>query len=208
MEEQQNAVAEVQTQEEQKQPTQAVDPSWLNDRLARARESARKELQELYGADPETVKAAMKLAKELQEAKLSEEEKRAAELAAVKAEAETLKQAAEKAKQYESALKLTVDAKLADLKEEQKQFVLETAGEDPAQQLKLIERLSSFGLMQQKLAQPATTAPVEVAPKATASAQENLVQRYRELKSDPNRSFELAYFIAAHPDVVVKNAQT
>jgi hypothetical protein len=184
----QQAVVEAQTQ------TQPIDPAWLNDRLARAKETARKELAQEYGADPEQVKAALKLAKELQDAKLSETEKLTAELTelrGVKAKAEAL----------EVVVKANAEQALAALDEKGRAFVASAAGQDPAAQLKMINELRASGLLAPK-AEPvpvaANTAPAAPAPKVVMTPKESILQQYAALKADPYRTSEKAFFLLQH----------
>lgn len=173
---------------------QPVEPAWLPDRLARAKESARKELLQEYGADPDQVKAALKLAKELQDAKLTETEKLNAELT-------ELRGAKAKADALEQIVKANAEQALAALDDRGRAFVASAAGSDPAAQLRMINELRSSGMLAAQ-AQPvpmaANTAPAAPAPKVVMTPKESILQQYAELRADPYRSSEKAFFLLQH----------
>jgi len=191
MDEAQNVNADGQQAVVEAQP---AEPAWLPDRLARAKETARKELLQEYGADPDQVKAALKLAKELQDAKLTETEKLNAELT-------ELRGAKAKAEALETIVKANAEQALAALDDRGRAFVASVAGSDPAVQLKTINELRASGLLSPK-AEPvpmaANTAPAAPAPKVVMTPKESVLQQYAELKADPYRSSEKAFFLLEH----------
>lgn len=177
---------------------QPVDPTWLNDRLARAKESARKEAIQEYGATPEEVKKALELVKSLEQEKMTETEK-------LRAELEALKSAKAKAESLEAVVKMNADSALQDLEEKHRASVLRIAGEDPAAQLKLIGELRASGLLSSKIEQPVTTSVSAPAPKAEPSQQESLRQKHAELLAR-GALLDAAYLLEAHPEIAIKHA--
>lgn len=136
-------------------------PPWLDDRLARAREAAKKEAwKELGFESPEDAKKAAEDAKAAREAKKTEAQKRA--------EAETAL-AAEKARVAEmtAALGAQAEAEMQKLTDSQRDAVKKVAGDDPAAQLKSIVALRpTWGEPAAPAAIPAVqdTAPGRTAP--------------------------------------------
>jgi hypothetical protein len=142
--------------------TPEPDAKWLNERLQRAQESARKAvLTELGIDDPTAAKAALDAAKAAAEANKSAEQ-RAAELSAkltsTQSEAQRLTAIAQ-----EHAARM-----MAVLTTEQQAAVKAVAGDDPSLQLKAIGALGPTWAAQQPV-QPANTAPPADAPPATAT---------------------------------------
>jgi hypothetical protein len=136
-------------------------PPWLDERLARAREAAKKEAwKELGFESPEEAKKAGDERKAAAEAKKSEATKRA--------EAETAL-AAEKARVAEltSAVSAHADSEMQKLTDVQRDAVKAAAGDDPTAQLKMITALRPTWGGAAAPAAPVTqdTAPGRTAPK-------------------------------------------
>jgi hypothetical protein len=134
-------------------------PPWLDERLARAREAAKKEAwKELGFESPEDAKKAADERKAAAEAKKTESQKRA--------EAETAL-AAEKARVAEMAAALSAHAEseMQKLTDTQRDAVKAAAGDDPTAQLKMITALRPTWV---GAAAPAATATQDTAPGRTA----------------------------------------
>jgi len=141
-------------------------PAWLDERLARARDAAKKEAwKELGFESPEDAKKAGEERVAAREVKKTESQKRADAETALAAEQAKTKQMAE-------ALSVLAKGQMAALNDVQKAAVAGIAGDDPAKQINAIEALRPTWGGAAAPAAPATqdTAPGRTAPKDGGAA--------------------------------------
>lgn len=129
-------------------PAKAEDPSkdqeewlkkWLPERLTQAGRAKERELFEQFKVkDAEELEAKLKELDELKTAQLTEAERQEKKI-------EELQKAADTGKTYQERFDKVVESQLGKLPEEQRNKILERAGNDTAKQFEIMELLSEFG---------------------------------------------------------------
>lgn len=187
-------------------PAAPADSKWLTARLEGAKRSAQTALlAELGFQSVDAAKAAAAEAKARADASLTAEQKAAraaAELAAVQSQAQ----------QHASIIQEHAARMFGVLKPEHQTLVKSFAGDDPAQQLATIQKLTDAGLLTwdaEEQAQvtttpaippPATTAPPPTAPGGTtATSPPDHKANYTTLRAQ--NPFKAAAYGAQHPSV-------
>lgn len=126
-------------------PEEALKP-----RLEREREAERKALEKRFGIGLDKVEERLAKAAELERAALSNEERNAKDLREAQAKAA-------RADQADARIRELSEAHFAELPDEQKQFVVELAGEDHDARLRVIAGLKKHKPLKTDAAQVVTT---------------------------------------------------
>lgn len=175
---------------------------WLKSRLERTQQ---KVLEDLGAENIEEAKRA------ISEAKLQREAKKTAEQRVVELEKEASK-ATKKYQELQEALSIHATSKLSTLTQEQQQSIIDLAGDDPAKQIKFIDRLSAT--WKSSATAPATTnteakakvttLPTRSAPSGEGNPQaESPRQAYERLKAI--NPIQAASFAKRHPEIYKKD---
>lgn len=168
------------------------DPPWLSGRLDR---HAKQILKDLGIDNPEDAKAALKAYREEQERKKSDIQRLTEENAALAAKAK-------RAEELEQAVKTSADAEMASLTVEQREAVIDIAGDDPAKQLRAIKRLAPTWSRPAPAAPSPTpvsnTAPGRDAPNGDTGTESppDHKARYAQLKKE--NPVAAAYYAQVH----------
>jgi len=193
-----------------------ADPEWLGKRLGQAKKNAedgaRKALLAELGVDNiDAAKARIAAAKAAEEATKTEIQKATERAAALEAEAG-------RAKVLSQIVNERASSEMSSLSDAQQQTVKDLAGDDPAAQLRTIDRLRKGGLLgittvsapaapaapiapapaapaaPAPLAAPASTAPTAPAPAPAApnTAEDDIKKTYERLRSSPHKGDQLA----------------
>lgn len=182
----------------------------LEEERRKAEERTRQKVVEDLGIPIDEARALVAKAKELEAEKLSELQRKDAEVAA-------LKPRADRAAVLEAEVKRRADAALSTLTDEQREAVQSLAGTDPVAQLRAVDALRAFvpkpvpaaatDAATQKpppapLPAPATTAPPAAAPSPTqpnASPVSHLAEYERRQATNP---VEAAHYLLKHQPAI------
>lgn len=181
-------------------PPVQPDPGWLNPRLAEAKQAeANRILKELGVSDLDAAKAAIADSAARAEASKSAEQK-AAELAAKLNSTQT------EAQRHAAIISEHAARMLGVLSEKQQALVKSFAGDDAAQQLSTIQKLTDSGVLvieddaPPPPPPPATTAPPPTAPNgAPGTSPPDHAATYAQLKQ--SNPFAAAAYGARNPSV-------